>query len=491
MKYIIALDIGTTSTRAVLFDHEQNIVGMRQQEIRQYFPREAWVEQDPMDLWAATYGCMNEVLAMHGVGLDQVAAIGITNQRETTIVWEKATGRPVYNAIVWQCRRTAQECEALKKEGWQEPIRRKTGLLIDAYFSATKLKWILDKVDRDRSRARSGDLLFGTVDCWILWKLTEGRVHATDYTNASRTMLFNIHTLQWDQDLCQALDIPMVLLPQVAPSGSQFGEYIGAGDVHVPICGMAGDQQAALYGQMCWHAGEVKNTYGTGCFLLENIGDVPITSQNGLVTTIAAGRSPKPEYALEGSVFVGGAVVQWLRDEMRFVEESPDTAFFAEKLTDNGGVYFVPAFTGLGAPYWDMYARGAIYGLTRGTSRAHIIRAALEAIAYQTHDVLRAMEQDTGIPIQTLRVDGGASRNDFLMQFQADILKAQVLRPQMVETTALGAALLAGVTAGFWKDEEDMRSHAQPVTDFQPQMDETVRSKNLQGWQEAVKRTLH
>lgn len=491
MSYVVALDIGTTSSRAITFDHEQNVVGMRQQEIDQYYPQAGWVEQDPMGLWASSFGVLQELLAVKNIHPKDIASIGITNQRETTIVWEKDTGRPVYNAIVWQCRRTADVCEQMKKDGWEGRILEKTGLVIDAYFSGTKLAWILDKVDPDRSRAKAGELLFGTVDTWILWKLTEGKVHATDYTNASRTMLFNINTLEWDDELLDALNIPRCMLPEVHPSGYNYGTAsIGAAHVDVPIAGIAGDQQAALYGQLCWNDGEAKNTYGTGCFLLMNIGKEAKKSTHGLVTTIAAGHDARPDYALEGSIFVGGAVIQWLRDEMRFIEESSDSEFFAEKLESNDGVYLVPAFVGLGAPYWDMYARGAIFGLTRGTGRSHIIRAALEAIAYQTRDVLEAMVADTGIDMAGLRVDGGASKNGFLMQFQSDILNRRVERPKNVESTALGAALLAGLTVGFWKDEAEVRaSHAMDHI-YEPAMDEDTRGRNYEGWLAAVQKTL-
>ena len=491
MGYVVALDIGTTSSRAIAFDHNQDIVCMRQQEIAQHYPHPGWVEEDPMELWASSFGVLQEMLAVKNIHPQDVCALGITNQRETTIVWEKDTGRPVYNAIVWQCRRTADFCEELKAQGWEKPILDKTGLVIDAYFSATKLKWILDEVDPDRSRAKAGELLFGTVDTWILWKLTEGRTHATDYTNASRTMLFNINTLDWDDELLAYFDIPRVMLPEVHPSGHHFGKAsIGAAHVEVPIAGIAGDQQSALYGQLCWEKGQAKNTYGTGCFLLMNIGKDATKSSHGLVTTIAAGRDKAPDYALEGSIFVGGAVIQWLRDEMRFIEEASDSAFFAEKLDGNDGVYVVPAFVGLGAPYWDMYARGAIFGLTRGTGRSHIIRAALEGIAYQTRDVLEAMEADTGVTLESLRVDGGASQNSFLMQFQADILARAVERPKCVESTALGAALLAGLEVGFWKDEADARASYALDKRFAPQMDEESRKKNYDGWKEAVARTL-
>lgn len=487
MKYIVALDVGTTSSRAIVFNHQQEIVGLKQQEIHQFYPQSGWVEQDPMDLWAASFGVLQEVLAMKSIHPHEVGGIGITNQRETTIVWEKSTGRPVYNAIVWQCRRTAAFCEHMKKEGLAERILEKTGLVIDAYFSATKLKWILDKVDPDRSRAKAGELLFGTVDTWILWKLTEGRVHATDYTNASRTMLFNINRLEWDDELLDYFDVPACMLPEVYPSSHVFGEcHLGFAKQGVAISGIAGDQQAALFGQLCWEEGEAKNTYGTGCFLLMNIGKKAIKSKQSLVTTIAAGRDTKPSYALEGSIFIGGAVVQWLRDEMKFIEKATDTEMVAMQLVDNEGVYVVPAFVGLGAPYWDMYARGAIYGLTRGTGRTHIVRAALEAIAYQTRDVLEAMVADTGVDIAALRVDGGASQNKFLMQFQADILNRQVEQPQNVESTALGVAFLSGLAVGFWQDEEAIKATHRIAHGYTPQMESNVRQKNYDGWKKAV-----
>lgn len=490
MAYIIALDQGTTSSRAIIFDHEQNIVDIRQNETRQYFPQSGWVEQDPQDIWASTFGALQETLAATGISPETIDALAITNQRETTIVWDKATGKPVYNAIVWQCRRTADRCQDLVDKGYKDRIAEKTGLVIDPYFSATKLAWILDEVDPDRSRAKAGDLLFGTVDTWLLWKLTDGQVHATDYTNASRTMLFNIHSLTWDQDILDLLDIPRAMLPEVHPSSYSFGQAHLGRNVMVPVAGMAGDQQAALFGQTCFSPGEAKNTYGTGCFLLMNIGYEPIISQHGLVTTIAAGTSNQPAYALEGSIFVGGAVIQWLRDILHILDEAADSDFFATKLEDNEGVYLVPAFVGLGAPYWDSYARGSMFGLTRGTGRAHIVRAALEAIAYQTHDVLEAMVAESPVEIKTLQVDGGAAENDFLMQFQADILNVPVVRPQILETTALGAAMLAGLAVGVWKDLAEVARHRQVDQTFKPAMDGDKRQKNIDGWKEAIRRTL-
>ena len=446
--YVLALDQGTTSSRCILFDRQQNIVGLAQREFGQHYPKPGWVEHDPMEIYSSQYSVLTEVLAQSGVDPAQVAAIGITNQRETTIVWDRETGRPVYNAIVWQCRRTAALCEELKADDeLTSYIREHTGLLPDAYFSATKLKWVLDHVEGARERARRGELLFGTVDSWLIWKLTGGRVHVTDYTNASRTMLFDIQRLCWDEHICRTLDIPMEMLPQVRDSSAVYGT-VNLQGVEVPIAGIAGDQQAALFGQACFSPGEAKNTYGTGCFLLMNTGRELCRSRNGLLTTIAVGLNGSVQYALEGSVFVGGAVIQWVRDELRFFSESRDAEYYAQKVPDTGGVYLVPAFTGLGAPYWDMYARGCLVGLTRGTTREHIIRAAQESIAYQSWDLVRAMEQDTGLPLAELRVDGGASRDRFLMQFQADILDKPVRRPMIRETTALGAAYLAGLAVG-------------------------------------------
>lgn len=490
MSYIIALDQGTTSSRAIIFDHQQTIVDVRQNETRQYFPHPGWVEQDPQDIWATTFGVLQETLAATGIDPRAIDALAITNQRETTIVWDKKTGKPVYNAIVWQCRRTADRCAELVQEGYKSLFAEKTGLVIDAYFSATKLAWILDEVDPDRKRAKAGDLLFGTVDTWLLWKLTEGRVHATDYTNVSRTMLFNIHDLCWDEEILSILNIPKAMLPEVHPSSYAFGEAHLGRNVMVPVAGMAGDQQAALFGQTCWSPGEAKNTYGTGCFLLMNIGQKPIISQKGLVTTIAAGVDERPTYALEGSIFVGGAVIQWLRDTLHILDEAADSDFFASKLDNNEGVYLVPAFVGLGAPYWDMYARGTMFGLTRGTGRAHMIRAALEAIAYQTHDVLEAMSAESPVDIKTLQVDGGAAGNDFLMQFQADVLNVPVVRPDVLETTALGAAMLAGLQVGLWKDLADLAGHRRINRRFTPAMSSEDRNKNIAGWKEAVRRTL-
>ena len=489
-QYVIALDQGTTSSRCILFDREQNIVGVAQREFTQIYPKPGWVEQDPMEIWSSQSSVLTEVLAQTGIAPTEVAAIGITNQRETTIVWDKATGRPIYNAIVWQCRRTASVCEELKSDGaFSDYIKEHTGLLIDAYFSATKLKWILDHVEGARERARAGELLFGTVDSWLVWKLTGGKAHVTDYTNASRTMLFDIQNLCWDEEICRRLDIPMEMLPQVCSSSQVYG-FANLQGVEVPIAGIAGDQQAALFGQGCFHPGEAKNTYGTGCFLLMNTGEQLCRSENGLLTTIAIGLNGRVQYALEGSVFVGGAVIQWVRDELRFISESRDAEYYASKVPDTGGVYLVPAFTGLGAPYWDMYARGALVGLTRGTNRDHIIRAAQESIAYQSWDLVDAMEKDTGIPLSALNADGGASRDKFLMQFQADILNKPVRRPVIRETTALGAALLAGLATGVWSSQEEVKSRMKTDSLYEPAMDEAKRQKLLRGWHKAVGRSL-
>ena len=488
-KYVLALDQGTTSSRAILFDNEQNIIAVRQREFEQLYPQQGWVEHDPMEIWSSQYGVMNEVVAQSGVDAHDIAAIGITNQRETTILWEKATGRPIYNAIVWQCRRTAPLVdELLSQPGMAEYIKENTGLVPDAYFSATKIKWILDHVPGARERAQVGEILFGTVDSWLVWKLTGGKVHVTDRTNASRTMLYNIHKLDWDDTLLNALDIPRAMLPRVTDSSEIYG-YTDLCGVQVPVAGIAGDQQAALFGQGCFSKGEAKNTYGTGCFLLMNTGDTICHSKNGLLTTIAISLNGKVEYALEGSVFVGGAVIQWVRDGLRMIQESRDSEYYAQKVPDNGGVYIVPAFTGLGAPYWDMYARGAIVGITRGTTQNHIIRAAEESIAYQSYDLVHAMELDVGQPITALKVDGGASRDQFLMQFQADILNKTVLRPAIRETTALGAAYLAGLATGVWKDRGEIRSLWHCNMTFTPNMEAPEREKLLAGWHKAVGRS--
>lgn len=486
-RYIIALDQGTTSSRCIIFDQECNIICVKQREFAQHFPCDGWVEHDPLEIVSSQIGVLEEALDVAGISIDEVAGIGITNQRETTVVWEKATGKPVCNAIVWQCRRTAAICEQLKCDGLADYIKETTGLVIDAYFSATKVKWILDHVDGARSRAEKGELLFGTVDTWLLWNLTKGKVHVTDYTNASRTMMFNIKTLQWDETILKALEIPRCMLPEVKSSSELYG-YVDVYGKKIPVAGMAGDQQAALFGQACFKAGQAKNTYGTGCFMLMNTGEKLCYSKNGLLTTIAASPKGMVHYAIEGSVFMGGAVIQWLRDEMRLLKSSEDSAYFARKVTDSGGVYLVPAFTGLGAPYWDMYARGTIIGLTRGARAEHIIRAALESIAYQTKDVLDAMQADTKMRLGGLKVDGGASANDFLMQFQADITDTPVMRPQVRETTALGAAYLAGLATGVWESTEEIAVEWTLDRRFTPAMPPEKREHLLAGWYKAVER---
>lgn len=485
-RYILALDEGTTSARSILFDRQCRIVSMAQHAFAQLYPQPGWVEHDPMELYAAQYASLTECIAKSGISPEEIAGVGITNQRETTVVWDRATGRPVYNAIVWQCRRTAPLCEALEKDGHGEYIRQTTGLRPDAYFSATKLRWILDTVPDARRRAEKGELLFGTVDTWLLWKLTDGRVHKTDRTNASRTMLYDIRRDCWDERLLQLLDIPPAMLPQVCSSSEVYGtmDLMGA---QVPICGIAGDQQAALFGQGCFAAGDVKTTYGTGCFLLAHTGSRCVHSRHGLLTTLAAtGQGQPPEYVLEGSVFVGGAVVQWLRDELRLIADARDSDYFARKVPDSGGVYVVPAFSGLGAPHWDMHARGTITGLTRGTGREHIIRAALESIAYQTEDVICAMRADMGGQIQSLRVDGGASANAFLMQFQADISALPVFRPATLEATALGVAFLAGLAVGFFPDRQPLSGVLQEGVRFVPTMPPQERQQLTDGWHRAV-----
>ncbi|MBC5581503.1 glycerol kinase GlpK [Anaerofilum sp. BX8] len=488
-KYVISLDQGTTSSRAIIFDRDQNIAGIAQKEFTQIYPRPGYVEHDPMEIYASQYGVLIEVLAQSGIDPAEVAAIGITNQRETTVVWDKKTGRPVYNAIVWQCRRTADICEQMKRDGMEPYVKDTTGLIVDAYFSGTKIKWILDNVEGARERAEAGELLFGTVDSWLIWKLTGGAVHVTDYTNASRTMLYDIHDLCWDKKICDYLGIPMQMLPQVCDCSKVYGAVSIQG-AEIPIAGIAGDQQAALFGQACFDKGDAKNTYGTGCFLLMNTGDEICRSKNGLLSTIAIGLDGKVNYALEGSVFVGGAVVQWLRDEMHFIDESRDCEYFATKVRDNGGVYVVPAFTGLGAPHWDMYARGTIVGITRGTTRSHIIRASVESTAYQSKDLLDAMTSDTGIRLKELRVDGGASRDNFLMQFQADIMDLPLRRPMIRETTALGAAYLAGLAVGFWKDLDEIRSHWTLDKVYTPKMEQPEREHLMRQWHKAVSRSL-
>ena len=493
--YIAALDQGTTSSRAILFNRAGEIVSRAQHPFRQIYPQPGWVEHDPLEIWATEKRALAEVVGAAHIDPKRIAALGITNQRETTILWDRSTGQPVCNAIVWQCRRTAPLCDTLKADGLGPLVAERTGLLIDAYFSGTKIRWLLDHVPGARERAERGELCAGTVDSWLIWNLTGGAAHVTDYSNASRTMLFNIHTLQWDEALCRALGIPASLLPEPLPNCHLYGRVApdipGLEDLAgIPICGSAGDQPAALFGQACFTPGQAKNTYGTGCFLLMNTGHVPCESKNGLITTIAVGLGDEVQYALEGSVFVGGAVIQWLRDEMRFFTESQDAEYYAQKVPDTGGVYLVPAFTGLGAPYWDMYARGAIVGITRGTKREHIIRAAQESIAYQSMDLVAAMEKDTGVLLRELRVDGGASRDAFLMQFQADMLATPVRRPVIRETTALGAAYLAGLAVGIWHDPDELRRQWRCDVSFLPHMTAEQREKNRRGWAKAVGRSL-
>lgn len=491
-KYILALDQGTTSSRAIIFNHKGEIVKIAQKEFTQYYPKPGWVEHDPMEIWGSQSGVAREVIETAGIRPEEIAAIGITNQRETTVIWDKNTGRPIYNAIVWQCRRTAAICEELKRRGLEDYIRDNTGLVIDAYFSATKIKWILDNVEGAREKAEKGELLFGNIDTWLIWNLTRGKVHVTDYSNASRTMLYNIKELKWDDRLLKELNIPKSVLPEVKPSSHVYG-YTDPdifGGLRIPIAGVAGDQQAALFGQACFKAGMAKNTYGTGCFLLMNTGDEMVKSKNGLITTIAWGIDGKVEYALEGSIFVAGAVVQWLRDELKLIHDAKDSEYFAKKVEDSNGVYLVPAFTGLGAPYWDMDARGVIVGLTRGANKNHIIRAALESIAYQTRDVLEVMEEDSGIKLKELRVDGGAAANNFLMQFQSDILGVPIKRPNIIETTALGAAYLAGLAVGFWSCREEIWEKWNVNQSFEPQMEIEKREHIYRGWKEAVKKAI-
>jgi len=481
-KYIMSLDQGTTSCRCIVFNRKGEVISLAQKEFKQIYPKPGWVEHDAMEIWAIQAGVAQEAMRQVGAEYHDIAAIGITNQRETTVVWEKDTGRPVYNAIVWQCRRTAEYCDELKAKGLSDTVQRKTGLLIDAYFSATKLKWILDHVERGRERAKNGELLFGTIESWLIWNLTKGRVHVTDYSNAARTMLFNIKELKWDEELLELFDIPEAMLPEAVPSSYIYGEtdpLIFGGPI--PIASAAGDQQAALFGQACFQSGDAKNTYGTGGFLLMNTGKKPVYSKNGLLTTVAWGINDEVYYALEGSVFVAGAAVQWLRDELKIIEKSSDTEAMALSVPDTNGVYFVPAFVGLGAPYWDPYARGIITGLTRGVNRNHLVRATLEAIAYQTWDVLEAMQEDSGIRLAALKVDGGASENRFLMQFQADIIGTQVERPANKESTAVGAAYLAGLAVGFWSDLGDVVKNRSIDGVFEPSMDETRRMELLQG----------
>lgn len=490
-KYILALDQGTTSSRAIVFGHDGKIVSVAQKEFKQIYPKAGWVEHDPLEIWATQFGVANEAIAKAGISGKDIAAIGITNQRETTVVWDKNTGEPVYNAIVWQCRRTAPICDDLKAKGLAETIRNKTGLVVDAYFSGTKVKWILDNVPGARERAEKGDLYFGNIDTWLIWNLTKGKVHVTDYSNASRTMLFNIHDLNWDKDILKELNIPESVLPEAKPSSCVYGhsdsELFG---VEIPIAGAAGDQQAALFGQACYKPGMAKNTYGTGCFMLMNTGEKAVASNNGLLTTIAWGLDGKVEYALEGSIFIAGASVQWLRDELKIIDNAAASEEMAASVPDTNGVYVVPAFVGLGAPYWDMYARGAVLGLTRGANRNHLVRATLESIAYQTRDVLEAMQEDSKITLQALKVDGGAVANNFLMQFQSDILGVPIYRPEVTETTALGAAYLAGLAVGFWSNKDEIAEKWNVDKVFNPSMEKSVSEKKYSGWRKAVSRAL-
>lgn len=490
-KYVMALDQGTTSSRCILFDRQGNMVSMAQKEFTQIYPRTGWVEHDAMEIWSSQYGVAAEAMAKIGADAGDIEAIGITNQRETTIVWDRNTGVPVYNAICWQCHRTADRIDELKAQGYDKLIKSKTGLVPDAYFSATKIGWILDNVEGARKKAEAGELLFGTVDTWLIWKLSKGRIFVTDYTNASRTMLFNIHTRSWDDELLELFGVPRSMLAQVRPSSCIYGttdEGLLGGEIK--LAGAAGDQQAALFGQCCYGEGDVKNTYGTGCFLLMNTGKKAFESENGLITTIAADTDEEPSYALEGSVFIAGAAIQWLRDEMRMIDSSAQSEEYAKAVPDTNGVYVVPAFTGLGAPYWNQYCRGMVVGITRGCSKEHFVRATLESLAYQTHSVLKSMEQDTGLAISSLRVDGGASANDFLMQFQADILGADVLRPECIETTALGAAYLAGLATGYWQSREEIEKNWQLSHRFVPSMSDAIRQERLKGWDKAVRCAL-
>ncbi|WP_028112538.1 glycerol kinase GlpK [Ferrimonas kyonanensis] len=489
-QYIVALDQGTTSSRALLFDQQGDAIGTAQREFQQHYPQPGWVEHDPIEIWASQRATLTELLAKCRVNHQQVAAIGITNQRETTIIWDRQTGQPVYNAIVWQCRRTAELCTQLKLQGLETEVRAKTGLVLDPYFSATKIRWILDNVDGVRERAEKGQLAFGTVDTWLIWNLTQGKVHATDATNASRTMLYNIHTQQWDEELLQAFNIPASLMPDVKASGDDYGQA-QLGNACVAISGVAGDQQAALFGQFCHHSGMAKNTYGTGCFLLMHTGQTPVSSNHGLLTTLACNFPGQVNYALEGSVFMGGASIQWLRDELGLIRTAAETESLAKEVDDTQGTYLVPAFTGLGAPYWDPFARGTLVGLTRGSNRHHIVRATLESIAYQSMDILTAMEQDAGVPLSQLRVDGGATANDFLMQFQADILNADVVRPANTETTAAGAAYLAGLSCGFWSDIDGLSQQICKPRVFHNRMDDEQRHNLTRGWQRAVASCQH
>ena len=488
-KFIMALDQGTTSSRAILFDKKGDVRYVAQQEFKQYFPNSGWVEHNPKEIWSSILSVIAKVLSENNLNATQIEGIGITNQRETTVVWDKETGEPVYNAIVWQSRQTAGICAELREAGHEDLFRDKTGLLIDAYFSGTKVKWILDNVDGAREKAQEGNLLFGTIDTWVIWKLTEGAVHVTDYSNASRTLMYNIYELTWDNELLEILDVPKSMLPEVKPSSEIYGEISGKHFFghQVPIAGIAGDQQAALFGQACFETGMVKNTYGTGCFMLMNTGEEAVKSEHGLLTTIAWGYDGKVQYALEGSIFVAGSAIQWLRDGMRMIKKSEDSETYARKVKDTAGVYVVPAFVGLGTPYWDSDVRGAVFGVTRGTSKEHFIRATLESLAYQTRDVLAAMVSDSGINLKTLRVDGGAVMNDFLMQFQSDILNVPVERPAVNETTALGAAYLAGLAVGFWEDLDEVKKHWQLDKQFEPDMEDACREDLYSGWHKAVK----
>lgn len=491
MKYIIALDQGTTSSRAALINHSGELADICQKEYTQLYPQEGWVEQNPIEIFNIQVEVFKELVAKNNIQAEQIEAIGITNQRETTIVWDKETGEPIYNAIGWQCRRTSHICNQLKRHGYEELIRDKTGLVVDAYFSGTKIQWILDTVDGAREKAERGELLFGTVDTWLIWKLTGGKYHVTDYSNASRTMLFNIHTLHWDRDMVRILNIPRIMLPEVKPTGSVFGvtdkNILG---FEIPITAVAGDQQASLFGHMCLEKGDIKNTYGTGCFMLMNIGDKPVISEHGLITTIAWGTAEKVTYALEGSVFVTGSAIQWLRDDMELIEDATSTEQIANSVEDTEGAFFIPAFTGLGTPYWDMYARGAIMGLTRGVKRAHIVRAVLEAIAYSSNDVFSVMETDSKLKIAQLKVDGGASQNNFIMQFQSNILGKIVVRPKCIQTTAMGVAFLAGLTTGFWKNTNEIKQLQEQDRIFIPTTSIAMRVSMIKRWKQAVERTL-
>lgn len=491
-KYVLALDQGTTSCRAILFDQNSQIIGKAQKEFRQIYPKPGWVEHDAMEIWGIQSGVMREVIETCGISVHAIAAIGITNQRETTVIWDKDTGKPIYNAIVWQSRQTAEICEEIKASGLEDYIKKATGLVVDAYFSGTKVKWILDHVPNSRERAKKGELLFGTMDTWLIWNLTKGRTHVTEFSNASRTMLFNINTLQWDEKILKALDIPLEILPEVKSSSAVYGYTHEAilGGSKIPISGAAGDQQAALFGQACYVPGMVKNTYGTGSFILMHTGSQPIFSEKGLLTTIAWGINDQVEYALEGSIFIAGAAIQWLRDEMKLIDSASESEILAQRVEDTNGVYFVPAFSGLGAPYWDMYARGAIVGITRGVNRNHIIRATLEAIAYQSKDVIDVMVEESGIALNKLKVDGGASANNFLMQFQSEVLGVPVERPSTIETTALGAAYLAGLAIGFWKNKEEISLGWRKDQTFNPKMEKSVSAELYRKWQKAVTRAM-